>query len=264
MDKNKKDIKISNINNLEISKYISINIIQNYYNEFNKLKKYIIYQNIINKRNKNINLQLKKINFIYLFTYILFNLINIVFAEEIINNQNSIFLKTSTKGYQYIISQDRLPDFVYVNEKQTNFDADGRINIKSRQKINIVKLVWNYKLKNCEFLFDSLDNIIEVDLSEFDSSEVTTMKGMFSFCSEVRSINFNNINTSSLIDMSEMFKNCDSLTEINFSSFDTSKVTNMGFLFYECPSLYSFDLSKFNTSQVKYMDWMFFLFTKFI
>ena len=191
--------------------------------------------------------------------FILINLINIALTENINNQQNSIILKINGNGYQQIISKDKLPDLVYLNDDIINIDEDGCINIQSEEEEeSILKLIWNNKLDNCAFLFDSLTNITEIDLSDFDSSKVTTMKGMFSYCSNLEYINFDNFNTSLVTDMSYMFKGCISLPQIDFSNFETSKVTNMVSLFSECISLYSIDLSYFNTSQVQNMEFIFY------
>ena len=47
-------------------------------------------------------------------------------------------------------------------------------------------------------MFNSLNNIIEIDLSNFDVSQVTTMYFMLNGCSNLEKINFGKINTSSL------------------------------------------------------------------
>lgn len=57
--------------------------------------------------------------------------------------------------------------------------------------------------------------------------------------------------TSNVTDMAEMFKDCSSLTSLDVSGFDTSKVTNMNSMFKDCKSLRSLDVSNFNTSKVK-------------
>ena len=47
-------------------------------------------------------------------------------------------------------------------------------------------------------MFERLTNIIEIDLSNFDASNVRTMQYMFYGCSNLEKIEFGNINTSSL------------------------------------------------------------------
>ena len=73
---------------------------------------------------------------------------------------------------------------------------------------------------------------------------------MFRACINATEIDLYNFDTSQVTDMTSMFTNCYSLTSINISSFDTSNVKDLGFLFYHCYSLISVDLSSFNTSKV--------------
>ena len=61
------------------------------------------------------------------------------------------------------------------------------------------------QINNYEQLFLGLDNIIRIDLSKFDSSEVRSMKYMFKDCSNLESINFSNIKTSNEENMEGLF-----------------------------------------------------------
>ena len=74
-------------------------------------------------------------------------------------------------------------------------------------------------------------NVLEIDLSNFDTSKVTSM--------------------------SNMFNNMPSLTTLDLSSFDTSNVTDMRYMFFSMSNLTTLDLSNFNTSQVTNMNGMF-------
>ena len=102
--------------------------------------------------------------------------------------------------------------------------------------------------------YSSLENL---DLSSFNTSNVTTMERMFSCCSSLTSLDVSNFNTSNVTNMDWMFSDCSSLTSLNLSSFNTSEVTNMRRMFDNCLSLTSLDLSSFNTSNVTDMSLMF-------
>ena len=49
-------------------------------------------------------------------------------------------------------------------------------------KTNNVTLVWNDSFETCDYLFYSLNSIIEIDLSEFNTSKVKSMYFMFYNC----------------------------------------------------------------------------------
>ena len=42
-----------------------------------------------------------------------------------------------------------------------------------------IELIWNNKLTMCDSMFRGMREITEIDLSQFDSSDVTNMKQMF-------------------------------------------------------------------------------------
>ena len=100
--------------------------------------------------------------------------------------------------------------------------------------------------------------IEKLDLSNFNTSNVTNMSSMFYGCSSLTSLNLSNFNTSSVTDMSDMFSRCSSLTSLDLSSFNASNVTNMDSMFSGCSSLISLDLSSFNTTNVTSLDSMFY------
>ena len=103
-----------------------------------------------------------------------------------------------------------------------------------------------------------IKNILELDLSKFDTSRVTNMSHMFNGMRNLTTLNLSDFNTSNVTNMGGMFFNMTNLTAFNFSNFDTSKVTDMGSMFYGMSSLTTLDLFNFNTSQVMIMGGMFF------
>ena len=72
-----------------------------------------------------------------------------------------------------------------------------------------------------------IKNILEVDLSNFDTSKVTNMASMFNAMPKLTSLNLSNFDTSKVTNMSYMFSAIRNLITLNLSNFDTSKVTNM-------------------------------------
>ena len=100
---------------------------------------------------------------------------------------------------------------------------------------------WFYDLK-------SLKNI--EGFEHLNTSQVTSMRHMFSGCSSLTSLDLSSFNTSQVTDMREMFFCCSSLTSLELSRFDTSQVTDMGGMFFDCSYLTSLELSNFDTSQV--------------
>ena len=107
-------------------------------------------------------------------------------------------------------------------------------------------------------MFQGCSSLTSLDLSNFNTNKVTYMDSMFAGCSSLTSLDLSNFNTSNVINMASMFHNCSSLTSLDLSNFDTSKVTNMPEMFYNCSKLISLDVSKFNTSNVSNTAYMFY------
>ena len=102
-----------------------------------------------------------------------------------------------------------------------------------------------------------LANILDIDVSNFDTSNATNMYGMFSGMSKITSLDVSNFDTSNVTDMGSMFLDMDNLTSLDLSNFNTSKVTDMQYMFNSMDNLTSLNLSNFNTSKVTDMQWMF-------
>ena len=102
-----------------------------------------------------------------------------------------------------------------------------------------------------------IENILEIDLSNFDTSKVTDMGYMFYGMSSLTTLNLSNFDTSKVTDMQWMFAGISNLTSLDLSSFDTSKVTDMQNMFAGISNLTSLDLSNFDTSNVTNMYYMF-------
>lgn len=96
-----------------------------------------------------------------------------------------------------------------------------------------------------------------IDTKVFDTSNVTNMLGMFSYCKNLEEINLSSFDTSNVSGMQNMFKACHSVKELDLSTFNTSNVTAMDGMFEECSGLTSLDLSMFDTSKVTRMENMF-------
>lgn len=63
------------------------------------------------------------------------------------------------------------------------------------------------------------------------------MNRMFFCCPSLKSLDLSTFDTANVTDMSQMFFSCDSLTSLNVSGFNTSKVTKMDNMFNSCLQL---------------------------
>ena len=112
--------------------------------------------------------------------------------------------------------------------------------------------------ENSDGFFANLPCIKEIELSDFDTSNVTDMSCMFYGCEALESLDLSKFDTSKVTDMVDMFYGCYALERLDLSKFDTSNVTGMCEMFSGCSALESLDLSKFDTSNVTGMCGMFY------
>ena len=150
------------------------------------------------------------------------------------------------------------PEKVYLNTDSRDMFLSGY----SEQKIkNILELdLSNFDTSQVTYMqsmFFGMSNLTTLNLSNFDTSKVTNMQYMFSEMSSLTSLNLSSFNTSNVTDMNNMFKHVSSLTTLDLSSFNTSNVTDMKAMFSGMHSLTTLDLSSFDTSNVTDMNAMF-------
>ena len=113
------------------------------------------------------------------------------------------------------------------------------------------------KIKDCTYMFTGCTSITSLDVSNFNTSNVTNMSCMFVSCTVLKSLDLSSFNTSNVVNMSSMFSSCNNLASLDISNFDTNKVTNMYNMFQNCGKLISLDVSNFDTSKVTNMGYMF-------
>ena len=111
--------------------------------------------------------------------------------------------------------------------------------------------MWN----NDNFLQNSLNFIIFGE--NFITSSVIDMRSMFAGLIKLQNLDLSNFDTSNVTDMYHMFLHCHSLTKLDLSNFDTSNVINMENMFGACNNLTELNLCSFNTKKVTNMKWMF-------
>ena len=217
----------------------------------------------MNKKTKNICCSFKNKGK-YFLILILFIIIHPVSLSKAIikkffiiklNNEITITLKGT--GKQFILYQwfTSMPNYIYANNELV---STSEKNIELAKGENIITMKWNSPIKDCYKMFFFLSNITLIDLSKFDTSEITNMASMFKGCSSLTSIILNNINTSSVTSMEEMFYECHSLISLKFPKIDTSNVLSMRSMFYNCIELKELYLNYFNTTSVTNINTMFY------
>ena len=170
--------------------------------------------------------------------------------------ENEITMTLRGSGKQFVIyewSGTPAPNEIYVNGELKGTNSKSISDLTG--EVNNIRIKWNTPVKNCNKMFFNFGNIISIDFSKFDTSNVENMSGMFRLCT-ITSLDLSNFDTSSVKDMSGMFYGS-GLISLNLNNFDTSKVTTMSYMFYECKALTELYVDNFNTLLVKDMGHMF-------
>ena len=150
------------------------------------------------------------------------------------------------------------PEKVYLNTDSGKMFYSGHSEQKIRNILDIdLSNFDTSKVTNMSGMFYGKFDITTLNLSNFDTSKVTNMSDMFSYMSNLNTLNLSNFDTSKVTNMSDMFSYMSNLNTLNLSSFDTSNVTDMESMFFSMHNLTTLNLSNFNTSKVTNMYSMF-------
>jgi surface protein len=115
---------------------------------------------------------------------------------------------------------------VYLDDKKINI---LKKNNKWKYKFNHegeynLKIFFNDIITSFESFFEKNNNLISVDLSEFNSSNVTNMRNMFKKCKKLKEIKgLNKIITKNVEDMSGMFQECKELESLDLTNINNYK-----------------------------------------
>ena len=129
-------------------------------------------------------------------------------------------------------------------------------NCKSLTSLDVSKFNTS-NVTDMTHVFYGCNALTNLDVSKWDTSNVTNMISMFNGCNALTTLDVSKFNTSKVTDMNSMFADCSRLTTLDVSNWDTSNVTNMYGMFYYCNALTTLDLSNWDTSNVTNMHSMF-------
>lgn len=148
----------------------------------------------------------------------------------------------------------------------------------------------------CSFMFVDI-NVPEIDLTEFDTTNVVNMDYMFLKAAlgdcfslgsptnvqantpdrniltlntegvtsmsgmfkdcKVKHLDLSSLRTHNVTDFSDMFYNCDSLIDLNVDGFDTSNAEDFNGMFHGCNKLTQLNVKHFNANSVLHMSYLF-------
>ena len=112
-------------------------------------------------------------------------------------------------------------------------------------------------VEDMSYMFMGLSNLSSLNIASLDTSNVINMKSMFKNDKSIKNLDLSTFNTSNVEDMNSMFCGTSTLSTLDLSSFNTSKVKDMALMFFGLNAMANIDIHSFDTSSVEDMSWMF-------
>ena len=159
---------------------------------------------------------------------------------------NIIHLVIQGNGEQNLLSDSfsEIPQKVLVNGDDSNCSKSCNLT----EEKNNITLIFNSNTQlQCKNMFNGLENILEVDLSNIDIS-CRNMDYMFTNCTNLEKITFGNMK-SQMEYINSIFYGCSKLQSLNLSNFVFSGKAEMSKMFYGCSSLKYLNLYFYNQSK---------------
>ena len=100
-----------------------------------------------------------------------------------------------------------------------------------------IKFIFIKNIRQMNYLFTGINNLIKVDLSNFDAQNVANIDYMFYQCNSLISINLSHCNAENIISMNNFLSECGSLKSIDLSNFNALNLIKMDNLFYNYKSV---------------------------
>lgn len=154
-------------------------------------------------------------------------------TEDIESRGADALTVTKDKNIKYLIVSTTAPsasdNAINVNSPLSHYD------IKAWYKNNTIYLYTTadkiYLNENAAFTFSGLQELINLDITKFDSSKASDISYLFSEDYKISSIDLSLFDTTNAVDTSRMFYEVKSLQSLDISSFDTRNVNNMRQMF---------------------------------
>ena len=107
-------------------------------------------------------------------------------------------------------------------------------------------------------LFSNRHFIKSIDISTWNTNNITDMSGMFAGCDNLEYIKFGkNWKTDNVSDMNGMFKHCENLEFLDVDDWNTSQLINANGMFENCKKLSVMGVEYWDTSRLEMSKNMF-------
>jgi len=184
------------------------------------------------------------------------NFIKAVYNISKISERTKIYNVYTNPPNYYNMS--KLISHIKIDDKNITVDSEDGTYQFNKKGIYTVKFYFKETLHYIEGFFMLCSDLIEVDFTNFITTEIESMSSLFRGCIKLKTIIYgDNFNTTNLNDMDELFALCLSLEEIDLTKYETRNVFSMNSLFEGCKNLKKINFGNFNTKRVEEMRSMF-------
>ena len=176
--------------------------------------------------------------------------------EVIVNGENtSLDIFERSKEFK---EEEKSKDCKKAQKIEYNLETGYDYFLKFKNEgIHTIKIIFRKKLYDCSFLFSNCKEIIEIDLSNLDCSQITSCESMFDGCISLKKLNLGKLDFSLSKNFKKMFNACENLENLDVSNFNTKNSVTFEQMFFGCKKLKNIDVSKFDSSKCKSINSMF-------
>ena len=164
------------------------------------------------------------------------------------NSATPGYLSTKPQGYAVYDASTTTLTFRYGSKPEGAYSLNTGTNLPAWYRdgtcTNVTKVVFDPSFaearpKTTFLWFSEMTQLTNISgFNYLNTSEVTSMRGMFYVCASITTLDLSSFNTAKVTDMLSMFENCHSLVTIKVSNnWSTSAVTSSNYMFRGCNSI---------------------------
>ena len=98
------------------------------------------------------------------------------------------------------------------------------------------------QVTSCKYMFSGCDSLSKINLGKLDFILCENFAGMFCGCKELDDLDVSHFNTKNSTTFEAMFEGCEKVKKIDVSKFNSSRCQCINSMFKSCKNLYEIDM----------------------
>ena len=150
-------------------------------------------------------------------------------------NPSSIGLNNVDYSVEYSLKDGRLRHLNSISNLIVNGKETG---------ILMINITFKENLKSMLGMFKGCENLIDIDLTNLNTSKLENINSLYENCNNLEKINFFNTKLNKIREINNIFNGCENLVEIeNLDKINMSNIKKANNMFKNCKSIRSINLS---------------------